>query len=106
MPDLTNLPDVLKWLAAGGGSVVIAVIASFLAERSQFFQSLDSVLKQAVAIIGGGLIGVAAWAVVTYVPAEVLASIAPAYAAFALSAIGALAGQAAHAARKAMSKPE
>lgn len=106
MPDLTNLTEVLKWLAAGGGAVVIAALASFLAERSQFFQSLDALVKQAVAIIGGGLIGVAAWAVVTYVPAETLAAIAPAYAAFALSAIGALAGQAAHAVRKALNKAE
>ncbi len=103
MPNLTDLFEVLKWLAAGGGSIVIAALASYAAEKSAKFQALDSLQKKAVAVVGGGLIGVAAWAVVTYVPAETLQAIAPAYTAFMLSAIGALAGQVAHAARKAMS---
>ncbi len=33
MPDLTNLYDVLKWLAAGGGSIEIAWIESVLLDR-------------------------------------------------------------------------
>jgi hypothetical protein len=103
MPDFANLTEVLKWLAAGGGSIVIAAIASYAAEHSAAFQALSAMAKRVVAIVGGGLIGVAAWAVVTYVPAEVLQAIAPAYTAFMLSAVGALAGQVAHAVRQGLS---
>lgn len=103
MPDLTNLTEVLKWMAAGGGSIVIAALASYAAEHIAAFQALSAMGKRVAAIVGGGLIGVAAWAVVTYVPADVLAAIAPAYTAFMLSAVGALAGQVAHAVRQGLS---
>lgn len=105
MPDLTNLFDVLKWLAAGGGSIAIAWIGSILLDRWAWYARLSAWVKRIVAVVGGGLIGLGAWSVVTYVPVETLQAIAPAFTAFMLSAIGAGAGQLAKAVSKLLAKP-
>jgi len=105
MPDLTNLTDILKWLAAGGGSIAFAWLGSVLLDRIAAYNALDAMAKRIVAVLGGGLIGLGAWAIVTYVPAEALQAIAPAFTAFMLSAIGAGAGQLAKAVSKLLAKP-
>lgn len=105
MPDLTNLNAILTWLAAGGGAIVITWIGSVLLDRIPAYNALDGLAKRGIAILGGGLIGLGAWAVVTYVPAETLTAIAPAFTAFMLSALGAGAGQLAKAVSKLLTKP-
>ena len=104
MPDFTNLNAVLTWLMAGGGSIVFAWIGSALLDQSASYNALSALWKRAIAIVGGGLIGLGAWAIVTYVPAETLAAIAPAFGAFMLSALGAAAGQVAKAASKVLAQ--
>lgn len=100
--NLIDLNETLAYLAAGGGALVVTWIVSRFLEGRAFWAKLDSLTKRAASIVGAGLIGLAAWSVVTYVPAEFLAAIAPAYSAFMLSALTAAGGQLVHAAAKVL----
>jgi len=102
IPELTNLSAVLAYLAAGGGAIVAAWIVSVVLDKQAWFIALSATAKQFAAMGIAGLFGLAAWAIVTYVPASVLEAIAPAYSAFMLSALAAGAGQVAKAARNVL----
>ena len=71
----SDLLEALKWLAGGGAAVVAAMLVSFLAERSAKFQALDRDAKLAVILGASVTIALGAWAVLTYVPPEVLAQL-------------------------------
>lgn len=105
LPSFIDIFAILKWLAAGGGAVAIAWLGSVVLDRIKAYNALDAFAKRAIAIVGGGLIGLSAWAIVTYVPAETLQAIAPAFTAFMLSALGAGVGQLAKAVSKLLVKP-
>lgn len=66
----------LVFLFASGGNVAVA---SWILERWSWFQSLASNSKQYVFYGVAAIIGVAAWAVATFVPAEIISQIAPVF---------------------------
>lgn len=103
-PDITNLTEVLTWLAAGGGAAVAGWLLSLLAERVPQFGALDAGIKRVLMIVLSGLLGVVAWAIMTYVSPEQLAALAPAFGAFMLSAAAAGSNQLAHAVGKLLSQ--
>ncbi len=69
-----SLTEWLTWVFAGGGA---AAFMSFVAERSKWFQSKTPAGRSYLTVIGSVVIAVAARAVLVYVPADVLAQIAP-----------------------------
>jgi hypothetical protein len=65
--------DFLMFIVAGGGIVV----ASWVLERMSFFQALEAEQKQWVIFGVASVLSLTGYAVQTYVPAEVIAQIAP-----------------------------
>lgn len=68
-----ELNQVLVWLAAGGSLVAI----SWCAENWGWFQKLEGNKKRLAMWASASVLGMAALAITTYVPAETLAAIAP-----------------------------
>jgi hypothetical protein len=66
--------QVLLWIATGGGA---ALIFSWAAERSDYYQSLSSAWKQAIYYLGVAVLSCIAYAGVQYIPADVVAMIDP-----------------------------
>lgn len=83
----------LTWLATSGGA---AVALAFVTERLSAFQKLTPQNKQLVHFIGPIAISLVAYAVLTYVPPEVLAQIAPWFQIVYVAAGSWIAGQIGH----------
>ena len=88
--------EVLKWVAGGGCAVISAMLISYLAEKEPRFQALDSDIKRFVMIFTSLVLGLTAWAVMTYVPAEVLAQLQAPFEIIFLAVSATLANQAWH----------
>lgn len=71
-----DLTQFLTWLATSAGATVAL---AFIAERVPAFQTLTPQGRSLVHLIGSIAIALAAYAVLTFVPAEVLAQIAPVF---------------------------
>lgn len=69
-----SLNDVLVWVVTGGGSIIAA---SWIAERWSWFQAQSSKAKEGMFFGLSVAFAVGAKAVMLYVPADVLALIAP-----------------------------
>ena len=72
------LAKFLLWLATGGSVVAV----SWIAERSKWFQSLESSTKAYVQYGASTILGVAALLIQTYIPAATLEMLAPYFAVF------------------------
>lgn len=77
MENFPVLSDFLVWLFAGGGS--IAVI-SWIMERVKWFQTLTSEAREWLMFALSTVVGVGAYVVVNYVPAETLELVSPYFA--------------------------
>ena len=71
-----SINDFLVFLASAGGA---SAALSFIAERLPAFQTLAAGTKALVHLGGSLLIALGAWAVLTYVPADQLAQLAPVF---------------------------
>lgn len=69
-----DIKAFLQWLVGGGGSILAV---SWILERMAWFQALNSDRKDYTIFGFAVIVGCGALAVVTYVPAIVLDSIAP-----------------------------
>jgi hypothetical protein len=69
-----ELNQFLVWLFGGGGAIVAV---SFVAERIPQFQALTSQVKQIVMFVACALVSCGAYAVVTFVPANIMSQIVP-----------------------------
>lgn len=95
--NIINLGDALHWLTAGGAAVLGSMLTSYLGEHWAWFQKKSAAFKRiAMPAVSGG-IGLAAWAVVEYVPPAVLDKLGEPFAALAVAVSAALANQAYHA---------
>jgi hypothetical protein len=88
-----NLNDFLVWLTGGGAIIAI----SWLFERWAWFQAQTANLKQMLVFGSSAALSIGAWAVVTYVPADVLSQIAPVFAILAATFVSVFLGQMFHA---------
>lgn len=77
LPDWTNLEEVLSFLAAGGGAVVVAFFLSWLAENFVFWHNLSANLKLFLSLVLSVGIGVGAYYLLEL--PEVITSIEPIY---------------------------
>jgi hypothetical protein len=68
-----TLADFLVWLVAGGSIVAI----SWLFERFGWFQSVSSNARENIMFVFCALLSCGAYAVQTFVPADVLLALAP-----------------------------
>ena len=68
-----NLNDFLIWLGTGGSIMAV----SFILERIDAFQKLESKAKEIVMFIASGLLATGATAFLQFVPAETVSLIAP-----------------------------
>jgi hypothetical protein len=66
--------DILKWVLYSGG---FAIIVSWICERSDKFQGLESNVKWIIQFSASVVIAVGAYAALTYVPADVWVQIDP-----------------------------
>lgn len=73
-PTAPDLKTFLQWLIGGGGSILAV---SWALERMLWFQGLSPEQKDYTIFGLSGAVGCAALAIVTYVPASTLDSIAP-----------------------------
>ena len=69
-----DLQAFLTWLTTSAG---YSVVFSFIAERLPAFQELTPAQKSIATLLGPLAISLAAWAVLTYVPAETLEAVKP-----------------------------
>jgi len=67
-----EISEVLKWLFSGAGSIAAF---SWLAEQFPSWHALDSAKKKAYSFYGSASIALSAWAVLKYVPAEIIQAI-------------------------------
>ena len=72
-----DLLETLTWLSGLGSAVAGAALISLLAEYWLWFQKLPADAKLLFQVAASAAIALAAFLVVTFVPAEVLAQIAP-----------------------------
>lgn len=89
-----DIKSFLIWLSSAGGA---AAALSFIAERLPAFQKLTSGQKQAVHLGGSLAIALIAYAILTYVPPEMLEQIKPIFALVAAVVGSWITGQVAHA---------
>ena len=76
-PQVSTAPDLttfLNWLISGPGSILAV---SWLLERMKWFQAMESNAKDYLTFGIAAVVGCAALAMVTYVPASTMAAIAP-----------------------------
>lgn len=88
-----SLQEFLTWIATSGGA---AVALAFITERIPAFQTLTPQGKSLVHLIGSVGFALAAYAVLTYVPPEVLAQVAPFFQIVYVAVGSWIAGQIAH----------
>lgn len=75
MPTMT-ITEFLVWLGSSAGATAFL---SFVAERLPAFQDLSSTAKGYWMLGGSVAIALIAWAVLTYLPPEILAQLAPVF---------------------------
>jgi hypothetical protein len=92
-----NLNDFLSWLVYSGGSIIAV---SWVLEQVSSYKTLDAVVKKWVFFGLSALVSVAALLVVNYVPVAVLESIAPYFAAIAITFVNVFLGELFHATTK------
>lgn len=90
---MTDITEFLTWLATSAGA---SVAFAFITERLSVFQSLSSRAKEIVHLVGPIAFALIAYAVLTYVPAEVLAQLAPIFQIVAAGVTAWVAGQVGH----------
>lgn len=73
-PPAIDIMTFFKWLASSGGSIIAV---SWLLERAAWFQAFSSNKKDNVIFGASVAVACVALAVITYVPAAILAVIAP-----------------------------
>lgn len=71
-----ELNEVLYWLLNSGGSITVV---SWLLERWAWYQEQDANKKEMVFFVLSALVSLVAMAIINFVPAEVLAQIAPVF---------------------------
>lgn len=69
-----SIQEFLVWLSGGLGATIVA---SYIAERLEWFQSKTSEVKKLIKTIGASLVAVLAYVTYQYVPAEVWAILTP-----------------------------
>lgn len=69
-----SIQDFLVWLSGGVGATLVA---SYIAERSAQFQTLDSEVKKFSKTVASALVAIVAYLTYTYVPAEVWVVLSP-----------------------------
>lgn len=72
-----SLNEFISWIANSGGGVMIV---SWLLERMPWYQSKDAQTKEIIFFGATILVTILAYTVLTYVPAPILAAIAPYFA--------------------------
>ena len=94
----TNLIDFLTWIVYGGGG---AIAVSWILEKMPWYQEKQSDVKQNIyfGIVSGFTLIV--YAILNYVPAEVLAMIAPWFGIIAVTFVNVYIGTGFHRASKA-----
>lgn len=90
---MDNLTQFLTWLITSAGA---SAVASFLLERLAAFQAQPATRKPWIVYGASVVIALAAYAVQTYVPADVLAQLQPVFAILAGLTIPFVASQFAH----------
>lgn len=66
--------DFLVWLSGGVGATLVA---SYIAERSVWFQALESEAKKLAKTAASALVAIVAYLTYTYVPVEVWTVLSP-----------------------------
>ena len=92
-----SFAEFLVWLTSGGSIVAV----SWLADKSAWFQSLSKEAKEYVIYGASVVLSLGAYAVNTYVPAEVMAQLAPIFAILATSFGSIFLGRIFHSLKKA-----
>lgn len=69
-----TIVEFLLWVASGLGS---SAVFSYIAERWAWFQELKSDTRKLVATVGASVLALSAYAVVTFVPADVWVLLSP-----------------------------
>jgi len=69
-----SIQDFLVWLSGGVGATLVA---SYIAERSAWFQTLDSEVKKFGKTVASALVAIVAYLTYAYVPAEVWVVLSP-----------------------------
>lgn len=69
-----SIQEFLVWLSGGLGATMVA---SYVAERSVWFQSLASEVKKFYKTVAAVVIAVLAYVTYTYVPVEVWVALSP-----------------------------
>lgn len=90
--DIT-LEGFLFWLGTVGGS---GTVVSFVFEQIEWFQSLSEKGRKWVSFVGMALLGVVSHLVLTYVPQDILLSIAPYFVITASAFVSVFSGQLFH----------
>lgn len=98
----TTLSGNLQWIMGGGGAVIGAVILSWIGERWSWYQKRSSTEKQWLMYVSSALVGLSAWAIVTYIPTETLVALEVPFKVIMLSLGGVGASQLAHGVRKTL----
>jgi len=91
--DVYDLYNFIVWFGSVAGA---GVVTSFIFERWAYFQSLASESKKWVSFGGMALLGLSSHLVLTYVPADVLASMAPYFSILAASFVSVFSGNMFH----------
>ena len=72
-----EINDFLVWLMSSGGAIIAF---SWIAEWFEGWHLLDSSQRELFSFLGSAAVALVAWAVLTFVPAAVLAAIAQPFA--------------------------
>lgn len=94
--DPTDIKGWLDYLLAGGAGLVVTFLLSTFAERWPAWAALDTNVKFSVAAVLSSGLGLGAWAIVTYVPAETIVALRAPLSAVILSLSTFIGGQLYH----------
>lgn len=101
LPDWTNLNEVLLWIVAGGGSIIVAAFFSWLAENFEFWHKIPKNVKLILSLVLSIAIGAGAYYLLSM--PELITIIQPIYALVVLIILTWLGSQAAYMFAKAKS---
>ena len=71
---MEDIIQALTWILNSGGSIAIV---SWIAERLPWFQAQTAQAKETIFLVASVAISLAAYLILTYVPADILAQISP-----------------------------